>query len=177
MTWGFAYLLIFLGGFTLSLVTGFARRLLHPTELCDNVIVPSHEHLRGLRYPAADLLASFLSLFGLTSLVTHGVTSLAPRHEMAIAAGAGLVGIFALKSWLYRVCDPSERLNGNENVVRVVREIPANGYGQVAVSVEGAQLKMAARTEQSQPIPVGAIVKILDRTESVVVVKHQLQSG
>jgi len=177
VTWGFAYLLIFLGGFTLSLVTGFARRLLHPTELCDNVIVPSHEHLRGLRYPAADLLASFLSLFGLASLVAHGVTSLAPRHEMAIGAGAGLVGIFALKSWLYRVCDPSERLNGNANVVRVVREIPANGYGQVAVSVEGAQLKMAARTEQSQPIPVGAIVKILDRTESVVVVKHQMQSG
>ena len=52
-------MLIFLGGFTLSLVTGFARRLLDPTELCDNVVLPSHEHLRGLRFPAADLLASF----------------------------------------------------------------------------------------------------------------------
>jgi hypothetical protein len=59
-------LLIFLGGFTLSLVTGFARRLLHPTELCDNVVVPSHEHLHGLRFPAADILASFLTVFGFT---------------------------------------------------------------------------------------------------------------
>jgi hypothetical protein len=177
VTWGFAYLLIFLGGFTLSLVTGFARRLLHPTELCDNVVVPSHEHLQGLRYPAADLLASFLTLFGFASLIAHGVTSLGPRDEMAIGVGAGLVGIFALKSWLYRVCDPSEQLNEDPHNVRVVREIPANGYGQVEVSVEGTQLKMAARTDQSQPIPVGAIVKILDRTESVVVVKSQPRQG
>jgi len=177
VTWGFAYLLIFLGGFTLSLVTGFARRLLDPTELCDNVVLPSHEHLRGLRFPAADLLVSFLTLFGLTCLVVHGVTSLAPLHEMAIGAGAGLIGIFALRSWLCRVCDPSEQLNEDPHHVRVVREIPANGYGQVEVSIEGTQLKMAARTDQSQPIPVGALVKILDRTESVVVVKSQPQSG
>jgi hypothetical protein len=170
-------LLIFLGGFTLSLVSGFARRLLHPTELCDHVIVPSHEHLHGLRFPVADVLASFLSLFGLASLVTHGLSSLAPLHEMSIGTGAGLVGIFALKSWLRRVCDPSEQLNGDPNVVRVVREIPAKGYGQVELSVEGAQLKMAARTDQSQPIPVGAVVTILDRTESVVVVKPQSSSG
>ena len=176
MTWGFAYLLIFLGGFTLSLVTGFTRRLLHPTELCDNVVVPSHEHLHGLRYPAADLLASFLTLFGLASLVAHGVTSLAPRHEMAIGVGAGLVGIFALKSWLYRVCDPTEQLDDDAQAVRVVREIPAKGYGQVEVSVEGAQLKMAARTDQSGPIPVGTLVQILDRTESVVVVERQKRS-
>jgi hypothetical protein len=153
VTWGFAYLLIFLGGFTLSLVTGFARRLLHPTELCDNVIVPSHEHLHGLRYPAADLLASFLTLFGLASLITHGLTSLAPRNEMAIGV-----------------------VSGDSNVVRVVREIPAKGYGQVELSVQGAQLKMAARTDQSQPIPVGALVKILDRTESVVVVKNKTEA-
>jgi len=171
VTWGFAYLLIFLGGFTLSLVTGFARRLLHPTELCDNVVVPFHEHLRGLRYPAADLLASFLSLFGLTSLMVHGLTSLAPSRVMVVGAGAGIFGIFALRTWLYRVCDPSEQLNENLQQVRVVLEIPANGYGQVEVSLDGRQLKLAARTDMHKPIPVGALVEILDRTESVVVVK------
>ncbi len=166
-------MLIFLGGFTLSLVTGFARRLLHPTELCDNVVVPSHEHLHGLRFPAADVLASFLTVFGLTCLVVHGITPLTPRHVIAIGAVGGLMGVFALKSWLYRVCDPSERMNGEAGLVRVVREIPAKGYGQVELSVEGTQLKMAARTDQSGPIPVGEIVDILDRTESVVVVRSQ----
>jgi hypothetical protein len=171
VTWGFAYLLIFLGGFTLSLVTGFARRLLHPTELCDNVVVPSHEHLHGLRFPAADLLASFLTLFGFTSLVTHGLTALAPLQEIAVSAGAGVIGIFALRTWLHRVCDPCDQLKNDLQKVRVVREIPANGYGQVEVSLEGTQLKLAARTEMHRPIPVGCIVEILDRTESVVVVK------
>ena len=177
MTWGFAYLLIFLGGFTLSLVTGFARRLLHPTQLCDHVLVPSHEHLRGMRFPAADALASFLTLFGLVSLVIHGVSSMKPVPEMAIGAGAGLIGIFGLRSWLHRVCDPCERLNRDPNAVRVVREIPARGYGQVELSVEGSKLKMAARSDQSQPIPVGAVVSILERTESVIVVKPQSSSG
>jgi len=177
VTWGFAFLLIFLGGFTLSLVTGFARRLLHPTELCDNVVVPSHEHLHGLRLPAADILASFLTVFGLTCLVVHGVTPLAPRNVIGIGVAAGLIGVVAFRSWLYRVCDPSERMNGKAGLVRVVREIPANGYGQVALSVEGAQLKMAARSDQSGPIPVGEIVEILDRTESVVVVKSRSPAG
>jgi hypothetical protein len=173
VTWAFAYLLIFLGGFTLSLVTGFARRLLHPTDLCDHVIVPSHEHLQGLRFPVADLLTSFLCVFGIVSFVIHGVTSLAPEHEMAIGAAAGVVGIFALKSWLRRVCDPCERLGAGVHEIRVVREIPANGYGQVEVTVEGSQLKLAARSETAAPIPVGAVVEILDRTESVVVVKQR----
>ena len=95
---------------------------------------------------------------------------------MAIGVVSGLVGIFALRSWLYRVCDPTEQIDGDPNVVRVVREIPAKGYGQVELSVQGAQLKMAARTDQSQPIPVGALVKILDRTESVVVVKNKTEA-
>lgn len=176
MTWGFAYLLIFLGGFTLSLVTGFARRLLHPTELCDHVVVPSHEHIEGLRFPAADVLASFLTVFGFVSLAVHGLTPLAPAEVMTIGAIAGVIGIFALRSWLFKVCDPSEQLNGELNQVRVVREIPAKGYGQVEFSVEGAQVKMAARTDQSRPIPVGAIVQILDRSESVVVVKPRTRA-
>ena len=177
MTWGFAYLLIFLGGFTLSLVTGFARRLLHPTELCDNVVVPSHEHLKGLRFPAADILTSFLTVFGLTCLIVHGLTPLAPIQVIAIGTGAGLVGVFAFRSWLYRVCDPTEHIDEASKQVRVVREIPVDGYGQVEVSVEGTPLKMAARTDQSGPIPVGAVVEILDRTDSVVVVKPRPHLG
>lgn len=165
---------MFLGGFTLSLVSGFARRLLHPTELCDNVVVPSHEHLHGLRFPAADIFSSFLTLFGLACLVVHGLTSFAPAQEMAVGAGAGLFGIFGLRSWLRRVCDPCEELQQDLHEVRVVREISANGYGQVEVSVDGTPLKLAARTNDTKPIPVGAVVKILDRTESVVIVSPHL---
>ncbi len=177
MTWGFAYLLIFLGGFTLALVTGFGRRLLHPTVLCDHVVVPSHEHLSGMRFPAADILASFLTLFGLTAVVIHGLTSLAPTHEIAIGVVAGLFGIVALRTWLHRVCDPCEQLNSDAQEIRVVREIPGNGYGQVEVTLQGAQLKLAARSDVTKPIPVGTLVDILDRTESVVVVVPRIASS
>jgi membrane protein implicated in regulation of membrane protease activity len=170
VTLGFAYLLIFLGGFTLALVTGFARRLLHPSELCDHVLVPSHEHLRGLRFPAADVLASFLTLFGLTCLVVHGLFALDPFREVVIGSVAGLIGIVALRSWLRTVCNPTEQLQRQRAEVRVVREIPASGYGQVEVLLEGAPLKLAARSQDRQPIPAGSLVEILDRTESVVVV-------
>ena len=177
VTWGFAYLLIFLGGFTLALVTGFGRRLLHPSVLCDHVVVPSHEHLSSMRFPAADILASFLTLFGLTAVVIHGVTSLAPKHEIAIGVVAGLFGIVALRTWLSRVCDPCEQLRSGTQEVRVVREIPGNGYGQVEVIMEGAQLKLAARSETAEPIPVGTVVDILNRTESVVVVVPRVASS
>jgi membrane protein implicated in regulation of membrane protease activity len=171
VTWGFAYLLVFLGGFLLALVTGFARRLLHPSQLCDFVVVPSHEHLNGLRFPVADFLASFLAFSGLASLVVHGVRSFAPAQEIAIGVGAGIFGTFALKFWLSRVCDPSDQLQNDLQKVKVVREIPANGYGQVEVSVEGTQLKLAARSETEGPIPEGTLVKVLDRRESVVIVR------
>ena len=123
-----------------------------------------------MRFPAADVLASFLTLFGLTAVVVHGLTSLPPGHELAIGGAAGLFGIFALRSWLHRVCDPCEQLRSGTQEVRVVREIPGNGYGQVEVTMEGAQLKLAARSEVADPIPVGTLVEILDRSESVVVV-------
>lgn len=170
-------MLIFLGGFTLALVTGFGRRLLHPSVLCDHVVVPSHEHLSSMRFPAADILASFLTLFGLTAVVIHGVTSLAPKHEIAIGVVAGLFGIVALRTWLRRVCDPCEQLRSGTREVRVVREIPGNGYGQVEVIMEGAQLKLAARSETAEPIPVGTVVHILNRTESVVVVVPRVASS
>jgi len=176
VTVGFAYLLVFLGGFTLALVTGFARRLLHPTELCDHVVVPFHEHLRGLRAPAADVLASFLTVFGLCSLVLHGLFALTPWQEITLGGAAGVVGIFALRFWLRRVCDPGERIGRSSAEVRVIREIPANGYGQVEVLVEGTGLKLAARSLDADPIPAGAIVEILEQSESVVVVRRRAAS-
>jgi membrane protein implicated in regulation of membrane protease activity len=171
VTWGFAFLLIFLGGFTLSLVTGFARRLLHPTELCDHVVLPSHEHLHSLRFPAADLLSSFLTVFGCVCLLAHGLTPLAPPTVVALGTVAGIIGIFVFRSWLSRVCDPTDKLEATILQVRVVREIPSDGYGQVEVEIEGTPLKLAARGNSSQSIPVGSVVEILDRSESVVVVR------
>ncbi len=89
----------------------------------------------------------------------------------------GFFGIIVLRTWLRRVCDPCEQIQTGAQEVRVVREIPSKGYGQVEVVMEGAQLKLAARSEHSQPIPVGSVVTILDRSESVVVVEPATASS
>lgn len=170
MTLGFAYLCIFLLGFTLALVTGLARRIVHPSTLCDGVIVPSHEHWATMRMPRADLLVSFITVFGLATFLLHGLSDAGPRRELAVGALVAVVGAFVLRLWLCRGADPTSVLSCEGAAATVVRTIPANGYGQVEVSVSGCRVKLAARSDITEMIPVGTSVTVLDRSESVVVV-------
>ena len=70
VTWRFLNLLLFLRGFTLVLVSGLFRRILHPSELCgDAMLPPSQEHWQPAHAPRADLLIVFITVFGLATLV------------------------------------------------------------------------------------------------------------
>jgi len=171
VTWSFLYLAIFLVGFTLALVSGLVRRLLHPSALCDGIVVPSHEHWAGLHTPKLDLFVSFLTVFGLVTLALQGFTHMEPEREILIGALVGCVGACVLRLWLCRTCDPSRGLQCQGADARVVRAIPPNGFGQVAVDVGGCQVKLAARTTINVPIAEGVLVRILDRQESVVIVE------
>ncbi len=171
VTWSFLYLMIFLLGFTLALVSGLARRLLHPSELARNVTVPSPEHWADLHTPRTDLITSFLTVFGLVTLVLQGMTSMGPRREVLIGGAVGCVGALVLRLWLCRTCDPASGLRCQGADARVVRTIPAHGFGQVEVNVAGCMVKLAARTTLDSPISEGALVRILDRQESVVIVE------
>jgi membrane protein implicated in regulation of membrane protease activity len=172
VTWGFFYLLICLGGFTLALVTGLVRRILHPTELCDHVVVPSHEHWLSAHTPKTDSLISFTTIFGLATFLVHGFGSFNPVQEIGIGAGLGAFGAVILRLWLHRACGPSRRNSGvGIGEAKVVREIPPQGYGQVEMDVGGSSMRMAARSEAPQAIPAGSMVRVLDCRESVLVVK------
>ena len=170
MTYGFLYLAIFLLGFTLALVGGLARRVLHPSEFCGDVVAPSHEHWAGLHTPAADVVVSFLCLFGLTTFFIHGFTSLATRSELTSGAVAGAAGAVLLRLWFRAVCDPSRRSLPDSAEAVVVRDIPARGFGQIEVSLAGSRIKLAARSTSDSVIAAGTLVQILDQRESVVVV-------
>jgi len=171
VTWGFCYLAIFLLGFTLALVSGLARRLLHPTELCDGVVVPSHEHWAQFHTPRMDLFVSFLTFFGLTTLVLQGTTTMTHRKEVLLGTAAGLIGALILRTWLCKTCDPSRGLDCSGADARVVKSIPPNGFGQVEVKVGSCHVKLAARSEVLESIAEGSEVTILQREESVVIVK------
>jgi len=171
VTWGFCYLAIFLLGFTLALVSGLARRLLHPAELCDGVVVPSHEHWARFHTPRTDLLVSFLTFFGLTTLVLQGTTTITHTKEVLFGIAVGLMGALLFRTWLCKTCDPSRGLRCSGADARVVKSIPPNGFGQVEVKVGSCHVKLAARSELLEPIAQGSEVTILQRQESVVIVR------
>ena len=171
MTLAFFYLLIFLLGFTLALVTGLVRRILHPSQLCDGIVLPTAEHWASLQTPRADAIISFFTMFGLTSLVLHGTTELAPRREILLAAAVGAVGALVLRAWLCKACDPQRGLECTGATAIVVRRIPEGGFGQIEVDVGGCKVRLAARSREGAAIENGAAVEILDRHESVVIVE------
>lgn len=172
MTWGFLYLLLFLGGFTLVLVTGLGRRILHPTELCgETVVAPSHEHWQAAHAPRSDFLTAFMTVFGLTGLLLHGLTTLDPAHEIAIAAAAGVLGAVLLRTWMRYACHPLQRMSAETGSARVVRDIPAAGFGQIEIIIAGARRTMAARSADGIAIPAGTVVELVDTGDSVAAVR------
>ena len=170
VTLSFIYLLIFLGGVTLVVVTGLLRRLLHPADLGDHVINPSPEHWLIHHSPITDLAISFATVFGLATFVLHGVAPLDVSHEIAIGVAAGAVGVVVLKLLLGRMVDPIHTVEAHSGKATVTKEIPAAGFGQVEISVSEGTLKMAAKSGTGEPIPTGTVVEVLDRQESVIVV-------
>lgn len=170
MTLGFVYVLLFLGGFLLALVTGLARRLLHPSALLEQVTAPSHEHWRANRSPRTDLMVSFITLFGLATFLVHGFTTLSWLPEIGIGIVAGVVGMIVVRAAMGSCPEPDRGEGSAVERVTVVRDIPANGFGQVEIDLCGRRIKLAARAGSNQPIAAGRSVRILDRHESVVMV-------
>ena len=177
VTLEFAYLLIFLVGFTLALVGGLVRRILHPSQLCDHVTLPSHEHWASLNTPRADFVVSFLTGFGLTAMILHGTMHLDPLHEVAIAVVLGAVLSVGIRSWLCRSARPTDPGCCLEGRALVVRRIPENGFGQVEVDACGCVVKLAARSASGQAIEEGRVVRVVDRNESVLVVSAEETPG
>jgi len=177
VTLAFVYLLVFLLGFTLALVGGLVRRILHPAQLCDHVTLPSHEHWASLDTPRADFVISLLTGFGLTALVLHGTMDLDPLREVGIAVVLGTLLSLVIRSWLCHAAkpmDPGCCLHGR---ALVIRRIPENGFGQVEVDACGCVVKLAARSASGRPIEEGRIVQVVDRNESVLVVTAEETPG
>ncbi len=170
MTWAFTYLVIFLLGFTLAIVTGLVKRLLYPSDLCDSVIVPAHEHWARLHTPKTDLLVSFLTFFGLAALLLQGLTTMSHQFEIIIGCAIGLVGAVIFRGWLCKTCEPAKHLDASHGTAMVTRTIPTNGFGQIELQVGNFFVKLAARSYGDEPIPSGTTVTILERDESIVIV-------
>jgi membrane protein implicated in regulation of membrane protease activity len=172
VTVGFVYLILFLGGFTVALVTGLLRRAFQPLAHAAPPAAPVHQHWQLASTPFWDFAAAFLTVFGLTAFTLHGVTALALGPEVALAAAAGLIGALALRSRIgHRSITRDHALDAESSTASVVRDIPPSGFGQIELEVEGNRVTMAARSESLETIAAGTAVEVIDRSESVVTVR------
>lgn len=171
MTTTFVFLAIFLLGFVLAVVSGLVRRILHPSALCDGVIVPAHEHWAAMKTPRADFIVSFVTVFGLVALILDGMTAMSAGRVLLVAAGAGIVGSIVLRAWICRACDPQHGLHCCGAHAKVVKAIPPGGFGQVELDAGGCTVKLAARAMEDESIPVGTKVRVVSRHESVLIVE------
>jgi membrane protein implicated in regulation of membrane protease activity len=171
VTLGFAFLILFLAGATVALVTGLVRRALRAESGPGRVSAAAHHHWQVEATPFTDLAVSFVTVFGLVAFLVHSFARLKPLAEVAIGAAAAVAGAFAVGAWMGRGqrCYPFQC----GETATVVRDIPARGYGQVEVLVDGHRVTLAARSEADTMIPAGAQVKLVDRSDSVVVVRPE----
>jgi membrane protein implicated in regulation of membrane protease activity len=170
VTVGFLYLILFLGGVTVALVTGLVRRALQP-ERFGCWVAPAHHHWKLEASPKLDFAVALTTCFGLVAFLVHGLAALDMSHEVGMGALGGLAGASALCLLMRRRSEHPGYPAEQAATATVVREIPAGGYGQVQVLVEGARVTLAARSEAAAPIAVGSEVEVVDRRESVVVVR------
>ena len=171
MTIGFLYLVILLLGAILAMVTGLIRRITHPSELCDGVVVPSHEHWVAATTPLTDLLVLFITFFGVVGLLLYGFTTLELTTQLIVSGGAGLLAAVVLRQLLCAKPGPSPELESSEpDDATVVRTIPPGGFGQVQMTIGERTVKLAARSTSQETIEVGQRVEVTDTRDSVVLV-------
>jgi membrane protein implicated in regulation of membrane protease activity len=170
VTVGFVYLILFLGGFTVALVTGLVRRAVRSPRAGATRLAPAHHHWPDAATPVWDCTAAFVTAFGLASFVLHGLTSLALAQELALGAGIGLTGAVALRAWM-RATGGRARGGATATTASVVSDIPPSGFGQIELLIEGTRVTMAARSEAAETIQAGSAVEVIDQRESVVTVR------
>lgn len=181
MTWSTFYLMCFVAGFALSvlsLLSGFGKlhlgRLHLPRGLAHHGAAghgaASAANLLG-QVPRASFfdfttLMAFLCWFGGTGYLLTRYTSLWAALALLLASlsgltGAGVVFLFLVKVLLAHeaAMDP-----GEYNVVgalgRVCSSIRANGTGEIIFSMAGTRHTCGARSEDAAPIARGAEVVI-----------------
>jgi hypothetical protein len=169
VTLAFAFLILFLAGATVALVTGLVRRALRVGSEPGRTAAAAHHHWQVEATPLTDLVVSFITVFGLVAYLVHGFARLKPLAEVGIGVAGAIVGAFALRAWMCRGVGCHQAPSGE--TATVVRDIPAQGYGQVEMEADGNRVTLAARSEVSTVIPAGSQVRLVDRQESVVVVR------
>ncbi len=163
MTWSFLFLVCLLVGLATAAIHSLLQRITSH-RVCHNVVVPAPEHRSALINLIAQRASSPLIAFGAVGLALYR-TERETRVLSAVAVGlvAALLATIVLRRW--RVPPPPAR-------AKVVREIPANGFGQVQVEQRDRRIVLAAKSADGRSIPVGSEIEMVDCDSSVLTVRQ-----
>lgn len=170
MTWAFLFMAVFLVGVILAAVTGLLGDL---RSLARNRYMVAPPHLATVSGIARCLSVGMIGfgLFGLFSIFHHR-GSVDPVHTFGVAVVAGLLAL-AIAVAARAVLARCARTPGAIETATVVREIPANGFGQIQVPGTCSTMTLAARAEDGAAIAIGTEVEIVDSQRSVIVVRER----
>lgn len=179
MTWANFYLLCFLIGFALSLLSFLAGAAhLHvparwhlPFHLLEGKGVAGRlgGHTGGggdISWFNASTILAFLAWFGGTGYILARNSHLVAALSLLIASGVGLAGGWIVFGFMARIVKISDarmldwdyRIEGSVGTLSsAIRE---NGVGEITFERNGAIASASARSEDGKPLPKGAEVVI-----------------
>jgi len=170
MTWAFLFMAVFLVGMILAAVTGLLGDLRSLARSRHMVAPPHLATVSGI----ARCLSVGLTAFGLFGLLStfHHRGGIDPVHTLGVAVAAGILGLaiaIVARAVLARCAKP----RAGFETATVVREIPAQGFGQIQIPGSCGVMTLAARAEDGAAIASGTQVEIVDSQRSVIVVRER----
>lgn len=182
MSWSDFYLLCFLVGFSMSVLSFLAGAVhLHlpfkmhlPFHIGGHAVPHAHSHGVGdlhLSWFNASTVLAFLAWFGGTGYILTTHSHLVALASLALAVASGLFAGWIVFRFMVRLLRNSETQMNEWDyrhegaLARVSISIPANATGEVIYEQHGIRRSAGARSEDGSPIEKGAEV-VISRYES-----------
>src|SRR6266513_750121 len=188
MTWSDVYLLCFMVGFSLSVLSFLAGAIhihlpfrlhlpFHGGHHADGLHSGGHAHGHFSWFNSSTLLA-FLAWFGGTGYILTKYSNLVAIASLGLATLAGLVSGSIVFKFMVKLMYANEtQLNEADyrvegSLCTVTLPIRANGTGEVVFLLGGVRRSAGARTDDGEPIEKGAEVVIERHENGIAYVKR-----
>jgi membrane protein implicated in regulation of membrane protease activity len=181
MNWDTFYLVCFVAGLILSLLSffgGFAHLHLGHLHFGHGHAAIGHKLGHGLSAFNGFTITAFLCWFGGAGYLLHHYSPLAGTLVGLLAVASGLLGALLLWAALFKLLLPHERVLKPEDtemigvVARVTNQIrEAGGIGEILYSQTGARKAAPARSEDGSAIERGTEVVVLRYERGIAYVR------
>jgi membrane protein implicated in regulation of membrane protease activity len=186
---GYALVAAVLGGLSHVDVPGIDIDIpgvdLHPGEPDIHLELPFHHDIShdvdhpdvGLSPLSPIIIATFITTFGGTGLISNIVIPSLPMLGLAISTASGLglsILMFLFYTRVLMAAQSSSEVRAGELVgmfAETTTPIPKGQVGEVTLVARGARARFPARSADGQTIPRGVKVEIMEESGNIVLVQ------